>query len=403
MFSALLAVLALALPGSGDRPLDRVVLNDGTKLEGRVVLEADKLVVLRIGTRDREIDRAEIRSIESRLASWHEAFDRWRLLDEEDATKIADIATYAARVGLVEEARVFALRALAVDPENRIARDILGHERGKRDWTFREETRRWTWTERVKKSSDFRDAWNLETTHWSVRSNLSLMDATNAILDLECMYAVFFDQLALEVGAYHVPEPMRADIHGDTTSYPELGGSRGFYDPSQRILIVNAAAGLDRGLVVHEATHQLLAATLELVRGGRGAIPPWLNEGLAEYFRATTGGLSGRLVYDANAIDSRSIRAQEHANETYKLSRVLNFDSGDYRATSHQDLKYVQSYTFVHFLIAGDDGTYRSRFFDFLRSAWNGQGSSTDLESALGAKVDTIEKRWVQWVRDRSR
>lgn len=73
MFSALLAVLALIAPGSGDRPLDRVVLKDGTKLEGRVVLDAQNRVVIRIGTRDREIDRGDVRSVDSRLASWHEA------------------------------------------------------------------------------------------------------------------------------------------------------------------------------------------------------------------------------------------------------------------------------------------------------------------------------------------
>jgi hypothetical protein len=403
VIAAFLMALALARPGPGDRPLDHVVLKDGTRIEGRVVLEAEDRVVLRIGTRDRVLDRADVRKVESRLAAWNEAMDRWILLDKEDATKIADIATFSARLGLAEEARVFALRALAVDPENRIARDILGHERGKKDWTFREGSRRWNWGERVKKSEDFKDAWELETTHWILKSNLPLLEATNAILDLECVYAIFFDQLAIEVGAYHVGAPMRAAIHADTTSYPELGGNRGFYDPTQQILIVNAASGIDRGLVVHEAIHQLLAATADLTPGARGAIAPWLNEGLAEYFRATTSGLSGRLVYDAKAIDSRAIRAQAHANDTYKLSRIMNFDSGDYGSTSRQDLKYVQSYTFVHFLIAADDARYRDRFFDFLRSSWKGQGSSTNLESCLGSKVDAIEKGWIQWVSERAR
>ncbi len=403
MISTCLTIAALLLPVGDERPLDHVVLNDGTPLQGRVVLENANQVVLRIGSRDRVLERSEVRSVESRLAVWREAMERWQLLDDEDATKIADIGTFAARVGLAEEARVFAYRALTVDPESKVARELLGHEKKSKDWGFREDGRRWTWKDRVKKSETFRTAWELETTHWIVRSNQPLADATNAILDLECVYEIFFDQIAREVGAYHVDAPLRAEIHADATSFPELGGSRGFYDPSQRVLILNATNGVDRGLLVHEAIHQLLAATAELSRGGKGAISPWLNEGLAEYFRATTSGKPGRLVYDANAIDARSMRSQEHASETYKLSRVLTFDSGDYRATSRQDLKYVQSYTFVHFLIAADGGRYQGRFFDFLRSAWNGQGSSSNLEEALGAKVDAIEKGWVQWVSDRAR
>ncbi len=411
MILALLTVLALVPTqsprpnSSGDRPLDQVVLADGTRLEGRVVFEDASKIVLRIGSRDRVLERPEIQSAETRLSAWREAMDRWRHLEKEDATKIADIATFATRVGLREEARVFALRAVAVDPENRLAREILGHERKEKDkdWSLREDGRRWTWTERVKRSRDFRDAWQLETTHWSMRSNLPLLDATNAILDLENVYATFFDVVAPVVGAYHVDAPLAAQVHADSGSYPEVGGGRGFYDRVGRVLTVNADGGLDRGLLVHEATHQLLAATAVLVRGGKGEISPWLDEGLAEYFRATIVGPAGRMSYDENAIDARSMRAQEHATDTYKLSRILTFDAGEYLSTSRQDLKYAQSYNFVHFLMAADNRRYQPRFFDFLRSAWDGHGSSTDLESALGAKIDAIEKAWIVWVRDRAR
>jgi hypothetical protein len=408
---ALLTILALAQPPgaspltSGDRPLDRVVLTDGTRLEGRIVLEDATQIVLRIGSRDRVLERAEIQSAESRLSTWREAMDRWLHLDKEDATKIADIATFATRLGLREEARVFALRSIAVDPENRVAREILGHERKEKDkdWTLREDGRRWTWTERVKKSRDFRDGWELETTHWSLRSNLPLLDATNAILDLEGLYSVYFDVIGPEVGAYHVDAPLAAQVHADSGSFPELASGRGFYDRTANVLVVNAEAGLDRGLLAHEAIHQIVAATAILSSSARGEISPWLDEGLADYFRATTGGKPGRLVYEPTAIDARSMRMQAHSNETYKLSRILTFDSGEYLATSRQDLKYAQSYNFVHFLMAADNGRYRGRFFDFLRSAWNGQGSSTDLEAALGAKIDAIEKGWIVWVRDRAR
>lgn len=402
MLSAVL-VSMLALPGIGARPLDHVVLADGTRLEGRVVLEDAQQVVLRIGTRDRVLERAEVQSTETRFAAWREAMDRWLRLDKEDATKIADIGTFAQRMGLAEEAEVFALRAVAADPECRVARDILGHERKEKDWTLRDDSRRWKWAERVKRSQDFKSGWRLETTHWVVRTNLPLLDATNAILDLENVYSVFFAVIAPEVGAYHVVEPMQAQIHADASSYPELGGSRGFYNREGNVLIVNAAEGLDRGLLVHEAIHQILAETAVRARGGRGEIAPWLDEGLAEYFRATTGGQAGRLTWDEKAIDARSMRSQAHATETYRLSRILTFDPGDYLSTSRQDLKYAQSYTFVHFLMDADARRYRGGFFDFLRGAWKGQGSSTDLEAALGAKMDAVDKAWNAWVRERAR
>ena len=201
----------------------------------------------------------------------------------------------------------------------------------------------------------------------------------------------------------HLDGPLNAQIHADAGSYPEAAGGRGFYDRAGRLLVVNAEGGFDRGLMVHEAIHQLLAETAVLAQGGRGEIGPWLDEGLGEYFRATTSGPAGRLAFDAGRIDTISMRRQVHATDTYKLSRVLTFDSGEYQSTSRQDLKYAQSYTFVHFLFDGDGGRYRPGFDRFLRSAWKGQGSSTDLESALNAKVDVLEKAWKSWVKDRAR
>ncbi|MBL8863488.1 MAG: DUF1570 domain-containing protein [Planctomycetes bacterium] len=400
---ALLMLSAAASLQTGNRPLDRVVLTDGTRLEGRVVHENEARLVLRQGSRERVLDRAEIQSADSRLAAWREALDRWNRLDREDATRIADIGTFAQRLGLPEEARVFALRAIAVDPDNAVARDLLGHEKKGKDWTFREGTRRWTWKERVEKAAAWRDGWTLETTHWVLRTNLPLLAATNAILDLENVYAIFYAELAPVVGAYHLDAPMRAQIHADTASFPEGSGSRGFYDREARLLAVGAAPELDRGLVVHEAVHQLLAENAYHARGAKGAISPWLDEGLADWFRAVIAGPPGRFAFQPEGLDSRHVRAHAHARERYKLSRVLTFDSGDFHASSRQDLKYAQAYTFVHFLMSGDGGRYRARFDDFLRSAWSGKGSSTDLEAALGAKVDAIEKAWTAWVLERAK
>ena len=403
MLTVCLAVLGFLSADPGERPPDRIVLADGTRLEGRVVQEDGSRIILRIGSKERVIDRVDVTSATTRLSAWHEALDRWLKLDKDDATKIADIGLFAERLGLPEEARVFALRALAIDAENRAARELLGHERKEKGWYLREDGRRYFWPERVKKSTDFGSGWTLETTHWSLRTNLPLLDATNAILDLENIYAIYFREIAPVVEARHLDGPLLAQIHADSGSYPEIAAGRGFYDRAGRVLVVNAEGGLDRGLMVHEAIHQILAETAVLARGGRGEIGPWLDEGLGEYFRATTWGPAGRLAFDAGRIDTIAMRKQVHSNETYKLSRILTFDSGEYLSTSRQDLKYAQSYTFVHFLLDGDGGRYRPGFDRFLRSAWKGQGSSTDLESALDAKVDLIEKAWKSWVKDRAR
>jgi hypothetical protein len=399
MLAALLACAAVL----GDRPLDKVVLNDGTRLEGCVVLEAPEKIVVRVGTKDRVVPRKDVKTLETRLSAWREALDRWRALEKDDPVKIADLGVFARRMGLSEEARVFALRAIASDPENAAAREILGHERKDKGWFAKEDGRRWAWAERVKRSADYGLAWQLETTHWKLRTNLPLVEATTAILDLEAVYDTFMTVIAPEVGAFHLAEPLAAQIHADRESFPESSGSRGYYDRDARVLFVNAADGLDRGLMAHEALHQVLAACSVLAPGARGEIAPWLEEGLAEYFRATLKGPPGRMKYEEDSIDTISVRSQAHAQRAYTLNRVLSFATGDFLSTSRQDLKYAQSYTLVHFLMHADGRRWRPKFYDFLRGAWQGQGSSTDFEKALGAKSEAIEKAWVSWVAQRAK
>ena len=62
---AVLQPLAGATPDDPDVPADVVELLDGTKIEGRVVFEdKDKIVVL-VGTREREIERAKVAGVQS--------------------------------------------------------------------------------------------------------------------------------------------------------------------------------------------------------------------------------------------------------------------------------------------------------------------------------------------------
>jgi len=73
----LVAVLAL-----GDGPAkDCVVLTAGSKVEGRVVYQDPKLVVVRVGTKDREIAMKDVAKITSRAAMHREAMEHWLKLD----------------------------------------------------------------------------------------------------------------------------------------------------------------------------------------------------------------------------------------------------------------------------------------------------------------------------------
>src|SRR5262249_20126868 len=64
LFATLLAVLATGNAGT-QRPSDLVELSDGTRLEGQVLFEDDRLLVLRSGDRERALRMAEVTFVRS--------------------------------------------------------------------------------------------------------------------------------------------------------------------------------------------------------------------------------------------------------------------------------------------------------------------------------------------------
>jgi hypothetical protein len=393
-------LLATFLSFSGDEPKDVVALNAGQKVEGRVVYQDDQVVVLRVGSRDREFARKEVASVVSRAATHGTAIDRWLALAADDATGLAALMRWCQESGLREDSELFAWRLLAGAPRSELAHELLGHERKDVGWIVRDGAKRLSWDRLLEVRKDWNDAWELDTTHYRVHSNLKLGEATDVALTLECLYKAFFELFASDVRIYEVLEPMRADVHGDRESFPELtGANRAYFDPVEHKLIIDASTGFDAHALLHEATHQLLDATALYTRGARGEIPTWLNEGLAEYMAFSVLGSSGRFRYDPGARGLDQFRAHAQSKDAYDLSRILTFDNADYLASKNMNLKYAQSYTLVHFLMHGREGKYRKGFMAFLRAAYKGQSSMTEFWDAVEVGERAFEKDWIESVK----
>jgi hypothetical protein len=399
MQAALIAILACTVQGP-----DRVTLREGGVLRGRVVFDDGETLVVRSGAREREVARAEVSECVSLLAHWREMMTRWLSGRADDPVFALDLAVYCRRTGLAGEAEVLALHALALDPERRGAREALGHELAPAGWTAPRGKKRVPWAQIERERADFGSAWELSTLHWRLRTNLPLRQAAATALDLECAYAAFHELVGPLVGRLlDADPPLVAHVHADSASFPEIGRSRGWYDPASGILRVDASAGLDRGLVVHEAVHQLLDSAARRGRTSRGDIPAWLDEGLAEHLRATLAGPPGRFVRTAGTLDRTALRAFALAREPYALDRLLRMGPEDFLASSRSDLKYAQAYALVSFLHEGDGGRWHPGFGTYLRSAWGGQGGPQELERALGAELPAIERGWRAWVTERGR
>jgi hypothetical protein len=399
MLLPLLAVLSIAAPGDKRVP-DVVELKDGTKVEGRVVFEDDASVVVRIGARDREIAKKDTSLVRSRTGELRGVLDRWNRETPTDATGMLELARACEQKDLIEEAQIFAWRALFLDPKNEAAHKLLGHKGRSGSWTVLDGTKTIPFANIGDVRKDWKEAWSFATTHYRLRTNLDLARATDMALELEGFYRLFFDAFGAGLKLYDVVDPMAAQVHADKASFPAMVSYRdAYFDTLTSTLIVNASGGLDRHMLFHEATHEILFNTAERTKGSRGDIPAWLDEGLAEYMGWCMGGPDGHTAYTPGAVALGHFKIHAEAKQPFDLSRVLTFSNGDFMATSRSDLKYAEAYTLVHFLLNGDGGAHQKGFLEFLRSAYKGQSSTTHFRDMLGNRDRELEDAWIAYVK----
>lgn len=393
---ALTGLLCFLALGGGEN--DLIVLRSGKELRGRIVFEDEGKVVLRANTRDTPIERKEIERLESRRRYLDDLLDNDREWHPHDPGELELLAAQAQEMGLTGEAQVYAWRRLLRERGNEAAHRALGHTKRGRAWVLPLGGRWVVWEKRFELAEDWGSAWELASLHYELRSNLPLARNLDVLLDLERFYREFFALFGAELVLYDVCRPMRVHLHADAASYPEIAQEVGRYEPDTDILRVKATQGLDFPTLAHELTHQLLQNTAFRERNDDGCIPPWLNEGLAEYMAAGVQS-TAPLVFVAGHPQTYSFQEHARAKDPFDLARVLSLSTSDYDASSGRMLKYAQSYTLVHFLLHGLKGKHRAGFFEYLRLVYRGRGSSTDLKNCLDIEWRELEKDWQAYVR----
>jgi len=402
MSNPLLVALLCLVTGDVTEPgPDRVVLANGREHEGVVVYEDGEQLVLRVNSRNREFEKKKVESVRATIRELPKALERIAALDLDKIDEVLALAKDLEGLNLPREARLLYWRVLTLDPSQEEANLALGHRKRQKSWVIPAEGRWYKLENLTDVRQDWGSAWEFETTHYKLRTNLPLAAALTIAIDLERFYFGFYAILGPGLRLHHVTEPMEVWIHADQASYP-MGPRPGVYVSRDARLYVNAAGGFSRSTMIHEGTHELLDFTARRALPGKGKIPGWLDEGLAVYMQTCAGGPAGKLevVPGGVARDRFAIHAGE--KKPYRLNRVLNFQSDDFMASSKSHLKYAQAYTLVHFCLHAEDRRYEAAFFNFLRSAYTGKASSTHFKKAIGVKEKLLEEAWQEYVSSQS-
>ena len=142
-------------------------------------------------------------------------------------------------------------------------------------------------------------------------------------------------------------------------------------------------------LVFHEYVHVVLHLNF-------GALPGWLNEGLAEYWGSTI--ISGERIYEGRYI---GYHIQTLRRSTLlPIERVLSAGSEEFSDANRATMLYAQSWALVHYLLLGADQRKGQidRYVELLRAGRSTEGARREAfgdPAALGRELDSYVRRYV--------
>lgn len=163
--------------------------------------------------------------------------------------------------------------------------------------------------------------------------------------------------------------------------------------------IVLPADGTDARMyetIFHEYVHYLVNNTFP-----RSSIPPWFNEGLAEYYdkfaiendiKVKLGGLSDGHLMTLN--NTKLIPLEQF----FKMNHYSMKNLGGHSV----NIFYAQAWAFMHMLLQGDREKGSRQLMLFLNSVLKGEDQQQAFEKAFETTYPEMEKRLKKYVEQRS-
>jgi hypothetical protein len=382
-----------------DEP-DEIVLTDGRKLRGRILCETKDELRIRAGRGEVEVARTSVASVRSIERSLDDFIRRWDEMPRTDVGALTDLATFCESRGLPGEARNLRVRILLLEPSNEAAARAIGATKSEGRWVITVDKRTKRLDEFLAAKPRWRDAVELSTTHFLVRTDLPLERVLDATIQLERHYLRFYHELGRELALYSFNEVPEVNVYADERGYPTppLLGERSWFQPGINQLHVLAQDPLDLRIIQRDITALLLYNALRQSSGHNGEMQAWASRGLCEYFAASAGhnvgdpwaplGTPSHLLFDAAARDPKPPT----------LQRLLTTARSEFRSGPDGERRSMFAYTFVHFLMDAGGGEHREKFYEYVRDAWLGGGGTQLLYTSVGMKPRELELRWLDHV-----
>lgn len=147
-------------------------------------------------------------------------------------------------------------------------------------------------------------------------------------------------------------------------------------------------------VIQHEGFHQFANS-----RFGND-LPPWVNEGVAEFFGESAVVDGTVIVGQTNERTIKTLRDAIGAGKQIHFRDMITMDGERWNAnvrTGNAALQYMQAWSMVHFLVYGEGGRYQKQFEAYLGYINRGSTNYDAFVKAFGTSdIDSFEARWIE-------
>lgn len=219
--------------------------------------------------------------------------------------------------------------------------------------------------------------------HFEVYTTANERRAREVLVYFERVHAFFADFLRLEPKPLH---PTRLIIFSNAREYEpfklnEFATAYYAPGPDRDYIVMRSFDAESYPTVVHEYAHLI-------ARHSGASYPPWLNEGLAEFF-STMAPDAGQM--SIGRVPLGRLREITVGGPMMDLARLIAVDhrSPEYTSRNHAGMFYAQSWALAHMIMTADG--YRQKSGTFINAVATGTPTTDAFAAVYGKSVTAVQ------------
>ena len=276
---------------------------------------------------------------------------------------------------------------------------------------------------------DFRNAWEIRTDHFRIKTNHSLEKALELGRALEDFYGIFFETFA---GFFNSPEQLQKLFDGNGAEakaarnpyevhyfrerqeyidrlkkqFPQIAVTNGIYLTTDRVAyFYHDPQANNEATLFHEATHQLF---YESHSGGRQIGERehfWIIEGIACYMESFHRGAQGLSLGDPKYIRFAGARYNLLHDDYYvPLREFSGMGMREFQGSAQLVKNYTQASGLAQFFMQGEDGRYREALVTHLSQLYSPnpkfRNNVQGLDELTGVSCEELDREYAEYQKD---